>query len=137
MRYRIPRHRNKGCLEIVFNLERLDQAGIGPFSNPIVRPEEDVRPFTALGGSLKVVGNLLLCFNFDRGTHIFLKSFTEVAQGVVSTVITDPDQELTIRPGECLGGPKGEENSTKELFHHKRECEGVKSNAGSSCRQSP
>src|ERR1700731_4537620 len=137
MRDRVPRHGNEGSLEIIFNLERLDQTGIGPFSNPVVRPEEYIGAFTALGGCLKFVGDLLLCFNLDRGTNIFFKSFAKVAQGVVSPVITYPDQEFTIRPGKCLSGTKDKENSTKELFHHSVNARGVKSNAGYRCRQSP
>ena len=78
MGYGVPGHGNEAGLEIVFDLERLDQTGIGPLSDAVVRPEEDIRAFAALGGSLEFLGDLFLGFNFNRDTNFFFKGFTEV-----------------------------------------------------------
>ena len=78
MRHRVPGHWKETGFKIVFDLERLYQPGICPFSYAVVRPEKDIGTLAALGRSLELFIDLLLRFNLNRGTNISFKSFAEV-----------------------------------------------------------
>ena len=75
----VPGHRQKTALEIIFDLQRFDQTGIRPLSNPVVRPKENIGTFPGLGGRLELLGDLFLGFNFDRNADIPFESFPEFA----------------------------------------------------------
>ena len=68
----------KRCLEILPDLQRLEQTRIGPFSDSVMRPQEDVRAFATLSGSLEFFGDLLLGFHLNGNPHLLFEFLAEL-----------------------------------------------------------
>ena len=96
----VPSHRKKCRPEILPNFERLQQAGIGPFADSIVSPEENVRALAALCCRLELVRDILLGFHFDGDAQVPFEFATQLKQRTVASIVTDPDEEFAISPGK-------------------------------------
>jgi hypothetical protein len=81
-------------------------------------PEEDVRAFAALCGSLELVGDLFLGLHFDGNPHLLLEFLAEVPQGAIASVIANPDEEFAVCPGKCLNGGENYEETKEKFFAH-------------------
>ena len=61
-------------------------------------PQEDVRTFATLRGSLKFLGELLLGFDLNRHAHLLFKFLTEFDPRAEALVIAQSDIKLTLSP---------------------------------------
>jgi hypothetical protein len=116
MRYGLPSHGKKGRLKIVSNLQRLQQAGIGPFTNSVVRPKKDVRPLAALSRCLKFVGDILLRFHLYGNAKLLFESLPEFNQWAVTAIVADPDKKFAVFPGKAMVCGEDHKESKEEIF---------------------
>ena len=60
---------------------------ISPFSDSVMRPQEDVRTFATLSGSLEFFGDLLLGFHPNGHPHLLFKFLTKLHPRAEAPVI--------------------------------------------------
>src|SRR4029077_6225158 len=125
--HRLPGERNKILFEVVADLQRPQKSGVGPFANPIVGPQNDIRAFAALSCGLEFVCEIVWRLYPDRNPKILLKFVSEFDKSVVALVSINPNEQLTIGPGKRpSGGPKDEDPEKKISGHTKFERRGGK-----------
>ena len=88
----------KAALKPSLILERLKQTSVGPFSDSVVCPQEDVRTFSTLRSSLKFLGDLLLGFDLNRHPHLLFKFLAELHPRAEAPLSLSQMTKLTLSP---------------------------------------
>ncbi len=107
-------------LDRVARLDRREQTGLGPVTEAVVRPDENVRTFADGSFFLEFLGYRIRGFHGDGNTQFFIETITDGLQAIVALVGVDPDQQFTFFPGECGtgGGDTGHGQCGNECFFH-------------------
>ena len=100
MRERLPRLGKDAGNELGGGVNGQQQAGIGPFAEPVVRPDHDVGALATFDRVEELVGGAVRMLHDHGNAGVLLEVLSDFSDSLVALVAIDPNQKFVGLPGQ-------------------------------------